>query len=168
MPRATPSAVLTPWRGETPEPIHLIELTARDGSIVRICTGDGDVTFAGNVYAWRPLAHDEVAVEEHAETPATPLRFADADGFWKAQEDLGRDFVGGRVRIIRTDRSALAGAGSDAVSLSDRFVVESWRRAQGGVHVELLPLLSLLEQEIPKRTVTRRTFPGIPDINSIP
>lgn len=168
MPRATPSAVTTPWRGETPEPVYLIELTARDGTVVRVCSGDGDVVFAGQTYEHRPFAFDEISIEEHAETPATALRLADADGWWRTLEAAGRDFVGGRVRVIRTDRSAIAGAVSDTVSASDRFVIETWRRAQGGVHLELMPLLGLLEQEIPKRTVTRRLFPGIPDINAIP
>lgn len=168
MPRATPAAVTTPWRGETPEPLYLIELTARDGTIERICSGDGDVTFAGEDYAARPLTFDEVSIDEHGETPPTPLRMADADGWWQTLHAAGLDFVGGRARIIRTDRSAVAGAVSDAVSVSDRFIIESWRRVQGGVHVELMPLLALLEQEIPKRTVTRRLFPGIPDVNSLP
>lgn len=169
MPRSMPAGLQTALAAEAVELVYLFELGTGGGSPdpVRICSGDGIVSFASNDWTPRPLEFDETGVEPHHEAASLQLRLADADGYWKTLQDAGALFTGERARLFRVPRSLLGAGSVEADSIRDTFIVESWERAQGAISLNLQPLLGLLELEVPLATVTRREFPGIPDVNAI-
>jgi len=170
MARAFPAAIAAAFRGEALGLAYLLELDTGGGTPdpLRIVNGDGDVEFAGSTWTVRPMEFDETGVAPHEEAQSLQLRLADADGFWKALLASGAELRGKRATLFRVPRGSLGSGSVEADSLRDTFLVETWERASGAVSLDLKPLLATLELDVPAGTITRKEFPGIPDINSVP
>lgn len=168
MTRSTPSSVTTPFRAETSGQVWCLDL-ATGGSPAnrRLTSYDGAVTLGGVEYTPHPMEVGEASLDHGAEIDTVTVRLGD-DGTWQTWLDAaGGDFHGQAVVLYRTSTSALeAGAGADD-AYRDDYYVESWRRTQGVVELQLRSLLHALQTEVPKRTITRRLFPGIPDVNRV-
>lgn len=166
MGRSTPSAVTTPFRAESPEPVWLLHVvTGGTPANVYVTSYDGAVAFAGLTFTPRPLEVEEVALEDQSEAPTLSIRLGDADAYWQTLLAAGCDFVGRRVTLYRTDASAV-GTGSAATdSIYEVFLVHSWKRVEGGIQLVLRSLLAVFDQQVPISSVTRREFPGMPDRN---
>ena len=169
MGRGTPSSVTTPFRAETSGQVWCLDIAtgAETTPALRVTTYDGDVVIGSDTFSPHPLNIGTISIEDHGEAGYLSVQLGDADAGWKALQDDGADFQGKRVKAYRTSVSALAAGAAATDTIRDDFIIEKWRRVQGGVELTLRSFLGFLDFEVPKRTVTRRDYPGIPDVNTV-
>lgn len=164
MSRGTPSAVTTPYRSEGPDPLLLVHIeTGGTPADLRYTSWEAAVEMGGVTWSPRPLELDDTRLEAHTEAGSTDLRIGDGDGYFQTLVAAGVDLTNQRVRLYRTSGAALGSGQPLTDAIRDDWYVESWDRVHGVVVLHLRPLLSIFDIDVPRTTVTRAEFPGIPD-----
>lgn len=163
MSRGTPSAVTTPFRSETPEPIWLLHLeTGGTPADVYYANYDGQLTWGGITWSPRSVHVDEILQEGVDTVDSLAIQIADGDSNWKTLLAAGCAFEGKRVRLRRTDADAIAAGEPITAAAREDFFVESWTRVHGAVELRVRPVMGIFDRELPLQTVTRTEFPGVP------
>ena len=161
MTRGIPAGVLAQSQAATLSPIRLVQVYTGLGSpaIVYATNHTSPVTFpasGGNVYLARPVAFPGVALGDDAAGDAGALVLGDADGYWR---DLGADWAGKRVVVLRTDGDFLSDAGN---AWRNDYWIDAPERAPFELTLHLLPFKAKLRRMCPPALVTRTLFPGLP------
>ena len=161
--RATASALLSALRGESPEVVLLMDLATGISSpaTLYLTRRTEATTWNGNAYSTRPIELGD-AIEQGGEGEGSGVIVAvgNADSYFETLRAAGADFIGARCTLRLVAASRLSA--SPVESVSDVFYVESVTYRQGVVRFELLSRFALLRTQIPRRTMTRYEFPGLP------
>lgn len=161
--RATASALLSALRGESPEVVLLMDLSTGLTSPATLYLTRRTVatTWNGNAYSTRPIELGD-AIEQggEGEGGGVVVSVGNADGYFQTLRAAGADFNGVRcvLRLVAASRLSA----SPVESVSDVFYVESITLREGVARLELLSRFALLRTQIPRRTLTRTEFPGLP------
>lgn len=160
MTRGTPSALTDEQQSTEPDPVILIEIETGDVGTpyIRITTAEQNVTFAGSTWTARPFGSGAVKVDSQ-DTPDFTLTLADVDDYF-ATWLLTTNFRHAKVSRYVVDREAL---GSSAYAIKDTFRVTKRDRTDREFLFTCRPLSAIFQElTLPRRTVSRETFPGIP------
>lgn len=162
MPRSTSSTVLTPFRSTNPSHVSLIEIATGDTGtpFIRRTDRDYDVTFNSFVFSAYPNTWSNVTVASHTEQGGVDIKVPDLDGAIATLALSGYCFRSTRVRLWLTDIAATGGSGSDGYL--EHHYVESVECEDGAVTFHCRPQLAVFDVDLPRGTMTRDVFPGLP------
>ena len=168
MPRSTPAALLTAFRSASFDPVYLMQLvTGGTPATVYYTNYDAEVEFGGLTWIGRPFNRAEVSHQGSDQSGTLSILLSDHDGNWKTLLDAGADFIGQEVTFFLTDATLLGSGSALTDAFREDYKVEHWERVEHGIRLDLKSFLSILDLEVPRRTITRRHFPGIPDVNAV-
>lgn len=162
-PRAIDADVLSDAQSATPSPVLLVQLAtgAPDPAYFWWTTRDHSISFGGVTFEARPVEVDETTIDTHTEKSGPKLRVMDLDGALGALVAAGYDFARRRVRLWRTAASKIGS--SDTPGMVDDWLVDFYERAGGAFSFALKPILMVFSTPLPRRSLDRSLFPGIPD-----
>lgn len=161
--RATAAALLSALRGESPEVVLLMDLSTglTSPATVYLTRRTVETTWNGNTYTTRPIELGD-AIEQggEGEGGGVVVEVGNADSYFETLRAAGADFSGARcvLRLVAASRLTA----SPVESVTDVFYVESTTYRQGVVRFELLSRFALMRTQIPRGTLTRYEFPGLP------
>lgn len=164
MSRSLPSAFTGSMGDLDPQPRVLVEIaTGLTGAnaFIRITNADADVswpTSGGATYTSRPMQISDARIDGGDHEGIT-FRLADADDYF-ATWLLSTNF---RHQKVRRWLVSLGSTATSAHAILDVYRVESRERTPHEVVFSAKPAQGILSQlKLPRRTMTRSDFPGLP------
>jgi len=148
-------------QGSEMKPTVLMTIaTGTSPATIYVTTNEVDMAFptGGQTYTARPMIVPDVMISG-TEAKNGSVTFADADHYWQTWLE-STDFRFQKVSVMLVERDTL---GSALYRRLDTMRVRRVDRAPRAVTFELEPLTGILGVlKVPKRTLSRDEFPGLP------
>lgn len=156
--------LLTALRGEYPEVVHLVEIYTGYAAtpILRYCSRPYDLAWNGNTWTGRDLEPGEVRVESQENRDGPTLELPDGDRVFRTLLAAGAPFVGSRCILRATVESLCLSGSGETTALRDDFLIDGYDLPEARVRIALKPFAALFDVMLPRTTLTRDLFPGIP------
>jgi len=167
MPLTIDSTVLAAWRSGTDNMLACVEIaTGHAGTpFIRRTDWDTDITFNSLLFSATPTQFGRIDVTPHSEQGGIDLKLPDHDGAIAALALLAYTFRDTRVRIWLTDLSVTGGSGSGGRYAV--YFVESVDVEDGAATFHLRSQFAIFDAQLPRGTMTRTEFPGLPSDTSL-
>jgi len=162
--RSLAAGLLTLFRAEAPKPVVLVEISTGLAATptMRLCDREYSLAWGGQVWTGRPAEAGEIRVEAGQDAEGPTITLGDVDRTFRALLTAGAPFVGLRVVLRLTDESLCTSGAAADTAYRDDFLTEQWETPEGKFVLHLKPFASVFDLPLPRTTVTRAEFPGIP------
>lgn len=162
MPLTIDSTVLAAWRSSTSNMLACVEIATGDTTtpFIRRTDWSEDVTFNSLTFTATPTQFGKIEVAPHTEQGGIDLKIPDTDGAIAALVLASYTFRSTRVRIWITDLSVCGGSSSGGRYAV--YFVESAECEDGAVTFHLRSQFAIFDAQLPRGTMTRTEFPGLP------
>ncbi len=163
--RALAASLLTALEGENPAIVHLIEIQTGLASTptLRYCSRPYDLVWSGQTWTGRAgFDPGEIRVESQDNADGPTIELSDTDQVFRALLAAGAPFVWQDVVIRMTVEELCTTGAADDTALRDDFLCDGWELPEGKVRLQLKPFAAVYDTLLPRTTLSRVDFPGIP------
>lgn len=168
--RDVAASLLAYLREENPRIVLLVEIATGLAATptLRYASTNCDLVWGvdgmGSPLTWsrRPFDPGEIRVESQDNADGPTLELGDVDRVFRDLVAAGAPLAGQSAICRLTVEQLCLSSSAENTAIRDDFLIDHWEMPEGKIRLALKPYAALFDVLLPRTTMTRVDFPGIP------